>query len=140
MTPRRLAAKIRTLRTKAFITADFERALTKRGTPDTSTLRYASQKEHWLGWLSEYSGPGYYGRKRWNRSAEFAYNHIVCAPMVLWLGEAAGVPRETVARAKQAALAAGPYTAAQCATIRRIITWEMIQARLNNLSKRTRVR
>lgn len=25
---------------------------------------YSSQKEHWLGWLAEYSGPGAYGRQK----------------------------------------------------------------------------
>jgi hypothetical protein len=62
-----------------------------RGRWATNGVWYRSQKEHWLGWLSEYDGPGYYGRKNPDRSAEFVYNHINCAPMVLWLGEASGI-------------------------------------------------
>ena len=91
---------------------------------------YHSQKEHWLGWLSEYRGPGAYGRKNGNRSAEFVYNHIVCPPMVLWLGEALGVSKERVAKAKSAALGSGSALGSQCAAIRKIIPWEMIESRL----------
>jgi hypothetical protein len=58
------------------------------------------QKEHWLGWLREYDGPGAYSRQNADRSAELVYNHIVCPPMVLWLGEASGVPKSKVAEAK----------------------------------------
>lgn len=48
---------------------------------------YTTQKQHWLGWLSHYHGPGAYGRKPGlpKRAARFASNHIVCAPMLLWL-------------------------------------------------------
>ena len=53
---------------------------------------YATQKEHWLGWLSEYHSPGAYGRKSHSRrDARYAYNHIVEAKMLLWLVQAAGV-------------------------------------------------
>src|SRR5687768_1490863 len=39
---------------------------------------YLTQKEHWLGWLSGYDGPGAYGRKGGpHQDAMFAYNHIV---------------------------------------------------------------
>lgn len=34
---------------------------------------YTTQKQHWLGWLSEYDGPGAYGRRSGqNRDAKFA--------------------------------------------------------------------
>lgn len=53
---------------------------------------YMTQKEHWLGWLREYDGPGAYGRIAGKqRDARFAYNHIVEPKMLLWLIEAAGV-------------------------------------------------
>ena len=43
---------------------------------------YTSQKQHWLGWLRDYSGPGAYGRKaKAARGARFVYNHGQCAPM-----------------------------------------------------------
>ncbi len=49
---------------------------------------YTTQKEHWLGWLGEYDGPGGYGRVPGKkRDAKFAYNHIVNPEMLLWLFE-----------------------------------------------------
>jgi hypothetical protein len=84
MTPRLLARKIRKLRVTAPITASYGHALVVGGIWNDEGVWYTSQKEHWLGWLSEYDGPGAYGRKRWmGRSAEFVYNHINCPPMVV---------------------------------------------------------
>lgn len=49
---------------------------------------YKTQKQHWLGWLGEYHGPGYYGRKpQTPRNARHAYNHIMCPEMLLYLIE-----------------------------------------------------
>jgi hypothetical protein len=118
------------------MTAAFERVLAGRGIWNSRRAWYTSQKEHWLGWLSEYHGPGYYGRKNCHRSADFAYNHIVCPPMVLWLGEALGIPKSTVAKARRNALAAGPHFAAQCAAIRKVISWVMIEERVSKLAGR----
>ena len=78
MTPQQLATKIHKLRDTVPITAEFERVLVRSGIWNRRRASYATQKEHWLGWLSEYNGPGYYGRKSSHRSAEFVYNHIVC--------------------------------------------------------------
>jgi len=91
---------------------------------------YGSQKEHWLGWLGDYVGPGAYGRKNADRSAEFVYNHINCSPMVLWLGEASGVAKKLVRRAQRAALKAPSNMGSQCSAIRKIIPWAIIEARL----------
>src|SRR5664280_1461296 len=86
MTPRGLRRKIQLLKGRPSITTAFEQALTKQGTWSAEQVWYKSQKEHWLGWLSEYAGPGFYGRKAiGSRSAQYAYNHVVCPPMVLWL-------------------------------------------------------
>jgi hypothetical protein len=54
---------------------------------------YPSHQAHWIGWLQEYDGPGYYNRKvpKKPRSMPYIYAHIHCAPMLLWLAEAAGV-------------------------------------------------
>jgi hypothetical protein len=68
---------------------------------------YTTQKEHWLGWLGEYHGPGVYGRKRdAKRDAKYAYNHIVEAKMLLWLIEAAGVRKELFSAARRACIGA----------------------------------
>ena len=130
MTPNTLATKIRKLRVRVPMTNEFERMLVRRGAWNNHDAWYSSQREHWLGWLSEYQGPGYYGRKNSHRSAEFVYNHIVCPPMVLWLAEASGVPKTRVSEARHAALSAKEQLPARCAAIRKIIPWEMIEARL----------
>ena len=44
---------------------------------DRDGVWYRSQKEHWLGWLSQYHGPGAYGRRGGDLDAKYAYNHIV---------------------------------------------------------------
>jgi hypothetical protein len=116
MTPKQLAAKIRPLRAMPPLSTEYERVLTKRGVWSRDGVWYTTQKQHWLGWLKEYHGPGYYGRKNFRRSAEFAYNHIVCPPMVLWLGEASGVPKATVAMAKKASSALNWATLAKSFT------------------------
>jgi hypothetical protein len=132
MSPRELRRKIMALKAKPPITIAFERALVRQGTRSEEGEGYDSQKDHWLGWLSEYDGPGFYGRKaKRGRSAEFAYNHIVCPPMVLWLAEAAGVPRSIVMKAKRIALAAPPSLPSQSAAIRSVVPWAMIETQLS---------
>ena len=92
---------------------------------------YQHQKEHWLGWLKEYDGPGAYGRAVHNgRTAEFAYNHAMNPAMVLWLGEGVGVPHDIVEQAAKACLAAGPTLPRQCAAVRKLVPWKMIEERL----------
>jgi hypothetical protein len=91
---------------------------------------YKTQKEHWLGWLSEYHGPGAYGRTgKTRRDAKFAYNHIVEVKMLTWLIEAAGVSPELVRRAKRSA-AAGSSLAQKAAAVRRHVPWDELQRAL----------
>lgn len=131
MTPKALRRKIRKLPNEAQITAAYERVLIARGIWSSEGVWYTSQQEHWLGWLSEYDGPGAYRRKRWlGRSAEFVYNHIGCPPMLLWLAEAAGVSRREVLATKRSALAARRNRATHCAVIRKAIPWPAIEERL----------
>src|ERR1700680_3404466 len=81
MTPQALRQKIKGFESTPPITLSLESALTKQGTWSAEGVWYRSQQEHWLGWLSEYDGPGAYGRKTSVvRSAEFAYNHVVWRP------------------------------------------------------------
>jgi hypothetical protein len=131
MTPKQLAEKIKKFRPHPPITDLFEGALRKRGRWGTKPVWYVSQKQHWLGWLSEYDSPGYYGRKNRGQSAEFAYNHIMCPPMLLWLAEASGVAKKKVIEANKAAFSAPAPLAAQCAALRRSIQWDMIEPRLS---------
>jgi hypothetical protein len=131
MTPQRLARKIKKCRVTQPITASYERALEREGIWSAEGVWYRSQKEHWSGWLSEYNGPGAYNRKtRRGRSAEFVYNHINCPPMLLWLAEAAGVPKTNVLAAKRSALAARQTRGTHCAVIRKFIPWQAIEEKL----------
>jgi len=131
MSPRVLSQKIRKLRVKSPITASYGRELIALGVWHDEGVWYTSQKEHWLGWLSEYDGPGAYDRKNWKgRSAEFTYNHIGCPPMLLWLAEAAGVSKTKLLAAKRSALSARRNRATHCAMIRRTIPWSAIEERL----------
>jgi hypothetical protein len=129
MTPDQLRRRISKFRDHQPLTIRLERSFATTG-PFGRPPWYRSQKEHWLAWLREYDGPGYYGRRDWGRSAEFVYNHVVCPPMVLWLGEAAGVPSRVVAAAAEAALAALPVQGSRSARIRRVISWAMIESHL----------
>lgn len=90
---------------------------------------YSSQKEHWLGWLFHYEGPGFYGRQSWDRTAEFVYNHINCAPMLLWMAEASGVNMRLVRKASRS-IVPGTSGPTQCAAIRRVVLWELVEAAL----------
>ncbi|MCA0438768.1 MAG: hypothetical protein LCH98_20305 [Actinobacteria bacterium] len=92
---------------------------------------YAHQKEHWLGWLAEYSGPGAYGRARRSLDAKHAYNHFQCPPGLIWMAEALGEDPAVVARAVDLATAQeadGKRVATQCRVIREQMTWPRIEA------------
>ena len=87
---------------------------------------YTTQKEHWLGWLREYDGPGAYGRiSGKQRDANFAYNHIVEPKMLLWLIEAAGVSKDLV-EAAQRASAEGASLMQKSGAIRRVVPWTVL--------------
>lgn len=99
---------------------------------------YGSQKEHWIRWLEEYSGPGEYGRKpNSTADAEVIYNRLNCPPMVFWLAEAVGVPEASLTAAYAAALGAHPAPASQCAAIRDVIPWATVAL---NIEERSFVR
>jgi hypothetical protein len=129
MTRHQLRLRITTLPEHQPITEQFECDLEVRALWVRSPS-YRSQKEHWLRWLADYVGPGAYSRQNWDRTAEFVYNHIVCPPMTLWLGEASGVPGQNVSDAASAALEAGAYLSAQSGAIRRVIPWSALHERL----------
>ena len=88
---------------------------------------YRTQKEHWLGWLSEYRGPGAYGRtgSAASRDAQFAYNHIVEVKMLFWLAAASGVPRSRVQKARLGAARVASLSR-KSAIVRKHVPWEQI--------------
>jgi len=88
---------------------------------------YTTQKEHWLGWLREYLGPGAYNRIGTSkRDARYAYNHIVEVEMLLWLISAAGISRRVVQAASRAATR-GKSLQARSAAVRRVVPWEALE-------------
>lgn len=92
---------------------------------------YRSQKEHWIGWLSEYDRPGAYRREtKVLRGASYAYNRIQCAPMLFWLSEALSAPEAQLDKAFDAVLKAPSKGASQCAALRRILPWHVVESRL----------
>jgi hypothetical protein len=93
---------------------------------------YKSQKEHWLGWLGDYDGPGFYQRKTHaGRDSKYIYNHIMCSPMLLYLPEAIGVSTELIRNAYDAVLKANnPKMGKQCRIIRSIIPFQVIDEKL----------
>lgn len=86
---------------------------------------YQTQKEHWLGWLSGYRGPGAYGRKNWHRDARFVYNHVVCPGLLMYLIHSIGLPIDIVEKAEEASTR-GNTEMATSGAIRKIVPWEMV--------------
>lgn len=85
---------------------------------------YLTQHEHWIGWLSEYNGPGAYGRQTSiKRDAKFAYNHVVQPEMLLYLAKASGVERKLLVAANFAFNLDGTLMQ-KSGAIRTIIPWE----------------
>ena len=104
MTPQTLRAHIKPLSEYLPLTKSLEEAL--REGAGFNRAWYRSQKEHWLGWLAEYDGPGAYGRSDAKRDARFVYNHIQCAPMLFWLSEALETPSDILNMTFDAVVAA----------------------------------
>jgi hypothetical protein len=91
---------------------------------------YATQKEHWLGWLDPAAGTGTYPRQTGsNRDARDVYNRIVEPKLLIWLIAAAGVPTELVQAALNEA-DSKPKLASKSAAIRRHVPWEVVAAAL----------
>jgi hypothetical protein len=84
---------------------------------------FGSTKEQWLGWLREYDTPGYYNRKGTGYDAKFAYNHMLNHEMLLWLLEAAGLDKETLAAARTAADHA-KSAAQKAGSVRKHVPWK----------------
>jgi hypothetical protein len=88
--------------------------------------RYTTQKDHWLGWLNPEAGTGTYLRRSGsNATARLVYNRIVEPKMLLWLAEAAGVRRDLVLQAKNAADAVTPMPS-KAAAVRKLVPWALV--------------
>ncbi len=97
---------------------------------ERSGIWYLTQKRHWLGWLGDYNSPGAYGRKIiTGRDAKFAYNHIVCPDMLLYLMKAASVQPALIEAATRAD-DNGATLMGRVGAIRKIVPWSVIYAAL----------
>jgi hypothetical protein len=88
---------------------------------------YESQKEHWIGWLLDYKGPGAYGRKRHDVcDARRVYNRLVCPGMLLYLAKGSGVSAKLIREASTAERRAGPTLMAKCKAVRAYLPWRVV--------------
>lgn len=100
---------------------------TSDGYPGPRKPWYRSQKEHLIGFIGEYGGPGAYGRRTFDGTARDWYQRFQCAPGLLWLAEALGEERGVLERGVAAIRDAGSRDATQCAAFRRVVPWERIE-------------
>lgn len=84
---------------------------------------YDSHKDHWIGWLREYEGPGYYGRKYTDRDARFIYEHVQNVGMIVWINEAVGIERGHCMQARLRSIETGGRVASQTAAARKVLSW-----------------
>lgn len=109
--------------------AEFTRSierLSKDPEVDDPCVWYKSQKEHWLGWLGDYEGSGAYGRNTGvSRDARFAYNHVVCPGLLMYLIRAIRLRPELVTVSEQANQTGGTLIA-KAGAIRKAVPWSKI--------------
>jgi hypothetical protein len=109
--------------------AQFRRAIRRLPSDkpvDNPDVWYKTQKDHWLGWLKEYNRPGAYNRiPDQGRDARYAYNHIVCHKMLLWIIDAAGLSPNLVKAAQRAAEKKDSLMA-KSAAIRKLVPWDVL--------------
>ncbi len=123
MTVLQLLACVRRLDPKGPLTDELAKRLRAR------RKWYRNERQHWIGWLREYDGPGAYDRRDHARDARGVYQRIQCPTMLFWLAEAAGVPEARLRTAANAVCAtdSGPE---QCGALRLVIPWTVIESRL----------
>jgi hypothetical protein len=118
---------------KSISIAEFRRTINRLPSDEPKVrpgIWYLTQKQHWLGWLRGYDGPGAYGRKNWtNRDAKFVYNHVVCPGLLIYLIVAAKLKPEVIEAAKQADVN-GTTLMGKVGAIRKIAPWPEIYTAL----------
>jgi hypothetical protein len=101
---------------------------------DRQGIWYKTQRQHWLGWLDGYYGPGAYSRKNWKRDARFVYNHVVCPGLLLYLIRAIPLSPDIVKAAEEAS-EHGTTQMEKAGAIRRVAPWSMIYQALFSAKK-----
>jgi len=95
---------------------------------DDPRVWFKTQKEHWLGWLKSYDGPGGYGRQPGRqRDAKFAYNHVVNPYMLLYLIDVLAMPPDTIVSA-ELACERGETLMEKSGLICKIVPWSAVHA------------
>ena len=114
-TPKQLLARVRTL--EEFLPISGKIGLSHH---------HDSHRDHWIKWLREYDGPGYYNRKNHQRDAAYIYSHVQSAGMVVYLAEAAGLDTNVVQHAFLLATNTAGNKAAVTAAARRVVPWPLV--------------
>lgn len=87
-------------------------------------------KENWLYWLNTFNSEGYYKRKRFGDvRVKSIYNSLQCPNMLIWLAEACNV-ENTLILNSIASVEENKHLASVCGSIRRILTWEVVEKHL----------
>lgn len=93
---------------------------------DDPQVWYKTQKEHWLGWLNNYDGPGGYGRQPGKqRDARYVYNHVVDPYLLLYLFDALDLPPDVIAYV-ELACERGKTLMEKSGFIRKIVPWSAV--------------
>ena len=108
-------------------TDEFRRKI-KRLPPDEIHPGYIhkNQKRHWLNWLFWYNEKSAYGRAlNMNRDAKWAYNHIVCPDMLIYLAKALNLDDSVIVAADKV-FHEDATQMQRSGEIRKIIPWSII--------------
>jgi hypothetical protein len=99
-------------------------------------LRGDRYQKAWLGWLSEYNTSGPYNRiPSMNRTASYAYNHLLAPRWLLWVASAAKVSPTLIKAARAAvktvtAKSPAGLQAARAAMVRKHVPWTVLATAL----------
>lgn len=93
---------------------------------ERAKLSTRCQKEHWLDWLNDYNNNGAYGRTPGqNRDAKWAYNHVVCPELILYLIKAINIDPQLISAA-DSIYAEDTTMMHKVGEIRKLIPWTLI--------------
>src|SRR5260370_1381280 len=97
---------------------------------------YPTHRDHWIGWLKEDNGPGYYGRRHWDRDARFVYQHLCFGPMIVCLNEPAGEEPALMKRTMRAMQRGEQSKQTKARSARSLLPWERAASLLFKRSAR----
>ena len=131
LTARELGVLFSRLRADTEGLAEFEAAICVG--PNFGPPWYRSQKEHMIGWVADYEGPGAYQRKpKVNPSAASVYMGLNCAPALVWIYGALNIPRDQWRPTVDEISKGGAIgrMARACGALRKAVPWSVIEQHL----------